>query len=224
MVDMPILNPPRIDDGYTPYFYLPYMSNLYGHKEGVHRWLRVTDDESAVVHTVSMGNEVTDTVHCYGLTSYLTYLTFGFTPFLEVAMSGMRTGVDVTHHARALMTQACARSYESRILCLMDLAQRKKNSLLTKNSLQAKELSDELVACLLLWEQLMNSGMIRPAGCVLSHDAPGGSALGIGRMHWIERKYNELSLRNKESNFINIPYKMSSTMRNAFLEGYGVQI
>lgn len=218
------LNPPRIDDGQMPYFYLPYMSNLYGHREGIHRWLRVTDDERAVVHTISMGNEVTDAVHSYGLTSYLTYLTFGFTPFLEVAMSGMRTGVDVTQDARILMTQACARSYESRILCLMDLAKRKRNSLLTKNSSQAKELSDELIGCLLMWEQLMNSGMIRPAGCVLSQDAPGGSGLSVGRMRWIEKKYEELARRNKESNFVNLPYKMSAQTRAMFLAGYGVSI
>lgn len=221
---MPALTPPRIDDGFTPYFYLPYLSNLYGHRDGVHRWLRVTDSESAVVHTVSMGNEVTDTVHCYGLNSYLTYLTFGFTPFLEVAMSGMRTGVDVTQHARVLMTQACARSYESRILCLMDLMQRKKSALLTKTSNQSKELSDELVSCLLLWEQLMNSGIIRPAGCLLSQDAPGGSPFGHGRMRWIEKKYAELAERNKENNFVNIPYKMSAQNRAAFLSGYGVAL
>lgn len=221
---MPTLNPPRIDDGFTPYFYLPYMSNLYGHREGVHRWLRVTDSEASVIHTVSLGNEVTDTVHCYGLKSYLTYLTFGFTPFIEVAMSGMRTGVDVTQDARMLLTQACARSYESRILCLMDLMDRKKNSLLTKNSERSKELSDELVGCLLLWEQLMNSGMIRPAGCVLSQDAPGGSPFGRKRMKWIDQKYSELAERNKESNFVNIPYKMSATNREMFLMGYGVAL
>lgn len=200
------------------------MSNLYGHRAGIHRWLRVTDSETAIVHTISLGNEVTDTVHCYGLNSYLTYLTFGFTPFLEVAMSGMRTGVDVTQNARLLMTQACARSYESRILCLMDLVRRKKNALLTKESPLSKELSDELVSCLLLWEQLMNSGMIRPSGIILSHDAPGGSPFGYGRMRWIEKKYAELAERNKESNFVNIPYKMSSRNRAAFLAGYGVAL
>lgn len=219
---MPSLTPPNIDDGQLPYFYLPYMSSLYGHTDGVHRWLRVIDSDENVIHTVSMGNEVTDTVHCYGLKTYLTYLTFGFTPFLEVAMSGMRTGVDVTQDARVLMTQACARSYESRILCLMELMGRKRNALLTKNSPQSQELSDELVGCLLMWEQLMDSGMIRPAGCLNTHDAPSGSPFGLSRMHWIDKKYRELGDRNKESNFVNIPYKMSAATRAAFLSGYGV--
>lgn len=221
---MPVLNPPQINDGQLPYFYLPYMSNLYGHKNGIHRWLRVTDSDSAIVHTVSMGNEVTDMVYCYGLDSYLTYLTFGFTPFIEVAMSGMRTGVDVTQNARVLLTQACSRSYESRILCLMDLMRRKKSAMLTKSGPQAKELSDELIACLLLWEQLMNSGAIRPAGCLLSHDVPSGAPFGISRTRWIEKKYDELSIRNKESNFVNIPYKMSAHNRMAFLSSYGVTL
>jgi hypothetical protein len=171
-----------------------------------------------------MGNEVTDTVYCYGLKSYLTYLTFGFTPFIEVAMSGMRTGIDATQDARLLLTQACARSYESRILCLMDLANRKRNSLLNKTSPQSKELSDELVGCLLLWEQLMNSGMIRTAGCVLSKEAPGGVPFGHRRMRWVEKKYAELSERNKANNFVNIPYKMSSANRQMFLMGYGVAL
>lgn len=221
---MSSLTPPNINDGYAPYFYLPYMATLYGYQNGIHRWLRVTDSEESVVQTFSMGSEVTDVVHCYGLSSYLTYLTFGFTPFIEVAMSGLRTGVDVRADAKYLLTQACARSYESRIMTLMRLEKRKQASLLTRNSPQAKELSNELVGCLLLWEQLMNSGVIRPSGCILTKDAPGGSSLGIMRRRWIERKYEELAERSKSSNFINIPYKMTSEMRTMFLSGYGVRV
>lgn len=216
--------PPRIDDGMLPYFYLPYGPTLYGHDGKVSRWLRVTDDENATIQTVSIGGVVTDVVHCYGLHTYLTYITFGFTPFLEVAMSGMRTGVDITQDARLLITQACHRSYESRVSCLLGLAHRKRRSLLTRDQPASAELSDELASCLILWEQLMDSGIIRPTSCLRHGAVPSGPPLGHARMRWFESKRDELAGRSATQDFVRLPYKMAADVRMSFLNAYGVQI
>lgn len=214
---------PSIDDGMTPYFYLPYGTTLYGHTGGVRRWIRVTDDETATVHTITMGNEVTDIVNGFGLQSYMTYLTFGYTPFIEVALSGMPTGVDVMHHANMLLTQACHRSYDSRIRTLMELARKKHGSLLTRNNELARELSDELAACLTLWEQLMDSGALHPTHCLNASDVPDGQPLGIRRMHWFEKKYADLTARQDSHDVIHLPYKVDEAQRAMFLGGYGVR-
>lgn len=216
--------PPRIDDGQMPYFYLPYGASLYGRAAAVHRWIRVTDSEESVVHTISTRNEVTDVVYSYGLKTYLSYLTFGYTPFVEVAMSGLRTGVDVRSSARLLLTQACHRSYESRIRFLMGIAEKKRKSVLTRNNPVSYELSDEIAGCLIIWEQLMNSGMIQPNGCLLSAKLPHGSPLGMRRMNWITRKYTALSSRNLTQNTVHLPYKMDEASRTLFLASYGVTL
>lgn len=216
--------PPRIDDGLTPYFYLPFGASLYGRAAAVHRWIRVTDNEESIVHTISLGGEITDVVYDYGIKTYLSYLTFGYTPFIEVAMSGLRTGVDVRSSAQLLLTQACHRSYEARIKLLMGLAEQKRKSILTRNSPLAYELVDEIAGCLVIWEQLMDSGMIRPNGCLLTTKLPQGSPFGIRRMKWAERKYAALSSRNLTKSTVHLPYKMDEEARKRFLASYGVTL
>jgi len=216
--------PPAITDGSRHYLYLPYGTTLYGHIGLPNRWLRVTDDDSASVRSFTRGDgTLTDVVYEYGFPTYLTYLTFGHTPFIEVAASGLRSGADLSDEMEWLLSQACLRSYSSRVDALLSLADRKRRSLVTGHNATSAELGDELAACLALWGQLMDTGTVRPLGVLSSSGAPKlGSPLGPNRMRWARKRAEALRDRMSSGDFVKMPYKVPQRLRDAILSGYGV--
>jgi len=210
---------PQLDDNLVPYLYLPCLSTLYGMESNPQRWIRVVDDGSGnSIYTKTYGGETTDVIECVEVSIFMQYVSYGYTPYIEAAFSGLDSDIDLSVFRKIIFTQAMMRSYEYRAKALMEIIGEKTSSILTKNAITTREPLFELSGVLLLWENLMNTGSIHPAGILEDSEI---AQRGTVNLKTLAAKYDELCTRMHFSNFVHIPMKMSNDDRIRMFSCFG---
>lgn len=217
-----MLMPPDAQDHLSHYLYLPYLTTLYGYDALPNRWLRVVDDGSGNFERIlSSGGTVNYIIETVEVSTFMNYITYGFTPYLEVAFCNLESGIDLSRYRYELVNLSSVRNYESRCSKLMEIAKKKHNSILTKSSPVSKELMVELYCTLYLWEQLMNTGNLKAYNCLdmLEKQPPQSISLS-----WANDKLNELKARTYHDNYKEMKFKTDSANRAAMLSSFGCRI
>ena len=217
-----MLTPPDAQDSYSHYLYLPYLTTLYGYEAMPSRWLRVVDDGSGNFERIlSTDGEVNYIIETVEVSTFMNYITYGFTPYLEVAFSGLESGIELRQYRAELVNLSSVRNYESRCDKLMEIAKGKQNSILTKSSPVSRELMVELYCALYLWEHLMDTGVLKASNCMdmLVKKPPSSISLS-----WASRKLGELKTRTYHDNYRDMKFKTDSSNRAAMLTSFGCRI
>lgn len=215
---------PTIGDGIQYHGFTPMLATLYGRDEAPYRFLRIVDKgilNGRSSQVVESGN-YSCVVENVDIETYLTFLTYGYTPYVECALTGYSSGIELDEVPEYFISQAVARNYEKRVQTLLSIAENKRLSLLggLKMAKDTSELCDELEGALAMWEMLMNTGTERPRNCLelIKGQHKGEVRIPLKRY---KEKYEELEDRTLYNNFANIPFKITDDMRNRLLSAFG---
>ena len=220
---------PEVGDGISHYMFVPMLATLYGRDRPPYRFLRVVDDEDMGGNgrtITQVWNDPQDPdslclVETAGLTTFLEFVSYGYTPYLECSFSGYRDGTHLAEAKAQLFTEALLRNYEARVKILIEICENKRYSLAGRsvNSPVTGELIDETWGALAMWEMVMNMGSMKPNDC-LSYLPEKRNHLSIPIKRFKE-KLAELDERLLISNHVEMPYKMSESQRTAFIRSRG---
>lgn len=219
---------PNMDDGISYYAFLPMLATLYGRDYHSRRWLRVVDDGIGDFTTNLFadgdGSVPSDVVETVEVKTFMLAVTYGYTPYIETVFSGFQSGIDLSQFKIAIMNQAMFRNYAFRADTLLDLCKAKRTSLLSRSpsNLATEELASELYGVLVLWESLMNQGMIYPKNCLPTASHYFGEIQDGVPIDVLEEKIEELKARMLSGNHQNLQYKMSIQQRQQILGMYGL--
>ena len=146
----------------------------------------------------------------------MEFISFGYTPYIECAFSGYKTGLDLSEVPEYVFTEAALRNYEARAKTLIELAERKRYSIGGKSTASqvTSELVDETLGVLAMWELLMNRGKIMPTNCLES--MPGKTRFASVPLKLFHERFNELEDRMLISNYTQMKYKLSPREREVF--------
>lgn len=215
---------PNMGDGLVPYLYLPSKATLYGYRNGnLNTWVRVVSDgvggfTTSIDSPDGNGTDVVDTIE---VSQFLKQISFGNSVLVELAICGLKTGIDLTRFNRQLLNQSVMRNYEARALTLIDIAKKKKGSIVKSPSLPT--LVAELDGVIINWTQLMNTGKISANLCLQrEHDGRPIPYSGIP-LRQFEQSVEELRTRMYYMNFKNCQYKMSQRERTNMLRSFGLE-
>lgn len=207
---------PEPPDGAEYWGFSPQKETLYGSDCIPRRFIRVIDalpgGSNRMFHSYQdePGNpDSRVVVETVAIDTFVEFATFGYTPYIEFALSGLKGSLDLSAHKDLFLSQAALRNYEQRARTLLEIADEKRYSLSTlTGSDSAKAAKDELAGCLAMWEMLMNTGTMNPLNCLTY--LPEG-ADNVKAMH---DKMEELESRMLMSNFAPLPFKISQSERD----------
>ena len=215
---------PNMGDGLVPYLYLPSKATLYGYRNGtLNTWIRVVQDGTGGF-TTSIdspdGNSV-DLIDTIEVSQFLKQISFGNSVLVEVATCGLKMGIDLTQFNRQILNQAVLRNYEARAATLLEIAKRKKGSIVKSPSIPT--LTAKLDGVIINWRQFMNTGRIGANLCLQrEHDGRPIPYSGIP-IRQFEQDIEELRTRMYYMNFKNCQYKMSQRDRTNMLRSFGLE-
>lgn len=208
---------PQPSDNLSYYIYTPQKDTLYGSTATPLQFLRVTDSVPGGVRNYqTMQCDPSDpsslsTIETVDISTFLEFASYGYTPYLEVAFCSHPTAFDFEPHKDYLIAQSAFRNYEQRCQTLLDLCREKRYSVIARMDDDTTErLVSELKGSLLMWEMLMNTGIVRASDCLKF--AP-EEFRGSFPLKTMEAKFEELQERSLMSNFVNIPYKVTESKR-----------
>lgn len=216
---------PRTPDEIDYYLIVPQRATLYGGDTVPSRWLRVIDkrgnggrysheylddpeDPSSMINLETVDIE-----------TFIEFATYGYTPYVECMLSGLKIGFDFDKYNTYFLSQAVYRGYEQRCRTLLQICKDKKYSASTLfGSDAAAELVAETKGALACWEMLMNNGTMRTFDC-LEYLATPSSRFGIP-LAKLESKFIEMQDRMLTSNCANLPYKITPDKRETFVHAF----
>ena len=214
---------PSIGDGVQYYAFVPMLATLYGRNEEPYRFLRVVDK-----HVVNGRNVISHeengmhfSIENVDIETYLTFISYGFTPYIETVMTGFKSGLNLSEYSQYFMSQAVFRNYEDRILTLLDITKNKKFSFITGTTANqsTQELCDEIDGALVMWEMAMNLGKVNPTDCLSYVKKQHGTELLIPSKRFNE-KFNELDERLLMNQFANVPFKITNELRTRLITAF----
>ena len=213
-----------MSDGLSYYLFVPMLATLYGRDRFPHRYLRVVDEADiygSTRHINAFAEDPGDPegsciVETVDTSTFMEFISFGYTPYIECAFSGFKTGLDLSSVSEYIFTEAALRNYEARAKTLIDLAERKRYSIAGKSTASqvTSELVDETLGVFAMWEQLMNRGRVVPLNCLES--MPGKKHFATVPIKTFKERFNELEDRMLISNYTQMKYKLSSRERDLF--------
>lgn len=211
---------PNLDDGIQALAFVPMLTTLYGRDEEPYRFVRVLGS-GLINGRATQPVTIEDTsfvIENVDIETFVTFLSYGYTPYLECALTGFESGLGFEPYQEFFVSQANIRHYENRAQELLKLADNKKLSLIgkTKMSQSTSELCDELDGVLSMWEMLMNTGTIRPTNCLQLAKFQHKSEVMIPMKRYQE-KYEELEHRMLYNTYSDIPFKVTEEKRAKFL-------
>lgn len=199
--------------------YAPSDITLYGYQGSISHWLRIVPNGGGCFVTTSttsdgLSGSVIETVD---LNMFTTYASFGYSPYIEVLLSGYNCGLQ-SHEMfhRELITQALCRSYETRAKALLEMADRKSHSIITRSGERSHELMAELDAVLGLWQSILDTGNLMPNKVLLRPLRSMSFDLSRKSIDECKQWMEELQARMLKGRYVQIPYKMSPSMQQAF--------
>lgn len=220
-------SPPELDDGIMHYIYSPCEATLYGYDGQPYRFLRVMPNGidnfvSMITRKVPVGggqyDEARFSIESVTLSTFLSYIAFGYTPYIEVLFSVGKCGLqDYQDIKPYLLTHALCRSYETRVKALLDVGERKASSIVTRNGGAASELVAELRCCLALWQEVLDAGQIMPRNALSAPMKVEDSSLDNGTIKRCREWMLELQARMLSGNYVNLPYKTDDDMQTAIM-------
>lgn len=219
---------PEIDDGRQYYMLVPMLATLYGRDDPPYRFLRVTDTSQSGRFSISYESEAgnPDTmiiVESVDLETFIEFASYGYSPYIECALSGYKDGLNMDEDAAYFMTQALLRNYQSRTRTLLSICERKQYSIAniaSSGTQLSNELRCELAGAEAMWEMTMNTGRIYPQNCLENLPGRQKNKRSIRDM---KREASALDDRLDSGEFSNqLPYKISDDDRNRFFRRYGL--
>lgn len=215
-------NLPSPPDSADYWGFTPQKETLYGSDFLPRRFIRVIDelpgDSSRVIHTYQDDPQDPSSivsVESVGADTFIEWLTYGYTPYLEAAICGLKGAIGLEEHKKLFLSQAAYRNYEQRARCLLDIIEEKKYSISTMmGSDKISSAKQELLGVLCMWEMLMNTGDIRPLNCLSYCSAESTT------MRYMRSKFLELEDRCLMSNFAPLPFKISDDTRKQLVGAF----
>ena len=210
---------PNFPDNISHYLLLPMGLTLYGYESKAEHWLRVGDVNQNHIYTEYVINDNKYFLETIGLQEFILFLTYGYTPFLEVVYSGYQHGIDLGSFRQILVTQSALRNYEKRANILFEIAKNKQHSPLTRFDEKSREIMAELQGVMFMWEELMSSGEIKAKDCLL--EVKNAYALGIN-LELITKNLDDVKARMYYSNSVKMQVKTLPDQRNLLLKAFGL--
>lgn len=213
MSDFTLPDPP---DNAEFWGFSPQKETLYGSDCRPRRFIRVIDalpgGSGRMFHSYvdEPGNsESAVVVETVDIDTFVDFATFGHSPYIEFALSGLKGTLDLSKNKDLFLSQATLRNYEQRARTLLDIADEKRFSIASlTGSDSMKSVLDELSGVLAMWEMLMNTGTMNPLNCLTYLPA------GTGTVKYMKKKFDELAGRMLMSNFAPLPFKISQADRD----------
>ena len=230
------IRPPAMQDRAQFSLYMPWKYTLYGSMALPMQWLRiVSSGYDGKILTTSIQRRqysngsggYTDIVTTMGTSNFLEYVSYGSTCHIEPLVTpddSLNGFVDLSSSEGmdGIMTQALLRGYESRVNILLDIAEKKRRSIMRDEN-NTNALVYELYGCCVLWKQLMDFGRITPIDCVRMNQLLGKTDSIAAAIDKAKAYRDSLQIRLYDNDFNeNLRLSLNDSERKALLSAYGV--